>query len=221
MTRLLLGLLALVIFLSGCLYQPETGPDADGMVNTNKTVLWVPGKEWTALVNLTGFSDFNSGGTFPSRFLAQERDDGMIITIFAENISAVMDTDSCREYYANTTRRYLENRLYLQEFEETYPEEFESGEMNITGSSSLELRERGDMALSEYSLFMYVYGENIVQKRVHAYNYHDGYCFDFHISQTEFEEGDMQKFYDIIDSIEFVPLNDIHELENAYSILEI
>ncbi len=129
----------------------------------------------------------------------------MIISIFAENISSVKDTDSCREYYLPTIQKYINEKEYLQELD------------IVKGASQISLDMRDDKAILEYGLILPPLNDNrdVVQKRMHAYIYYDDYCFDFHISKFDFHDPDRQKFYDIIDSIKFVPLMNISEVNGS------
>lgn len=180
-------------------------------VSREKTVLHVLSEDWKVLIELKEFDDIDSGNLLSSRVLYQERKkDNMIITGFLEKVAATNDSESCWKYYLPSTKRYLKEKAYLKESE------------LVLGASDIAKQERKSAFLSIYSLYLpdlpdYKKPEH---KSVNAYAWYKGYCLDLHLSQFPFE-GNMQKFYEIIDSVEFLTINDVKELDGAFVVTPI
>lgn len=171
-------------------------------------MLYIEGEDWTTLIDLNGF-EYESGleGPFtnvPSRFLIQKRDtDSMKISIFAEKIQYVTNSDSCMNYYLPTIQ---EARDKSELIVSTMGKDFFVSDV----------KENDNHILSwEVSVnFPDMKGKI---KNLDHYKYYEGYCFDFHISQTDYQ-GDDTAFYNIIDSIEFINSAPSKDAEDVYTI---
>ena len=76
-------------------YSHETFAKND----TRETGLHIKGEEWYALIDLKDFKDVGGKFTSPSQFLFQENKEGIRLSVFAEQIHGVSDSDSCLNYY--------------------------------------------------------------------------------------------------------------------------
>ncbi len=148
---------------------------------TDKTVLYIEGEDWVTLVNLEGFEDSEEDfGKIPSRFLFKLRTAELVyITVFGEIVSSAKSSEECRTFY--------------------------TGDVDPSIKPT-ELWEKGNRALSSYTTYLTFTGETIKDKHVNTFLYYKGYCFDFHMSKLLYEAGDMKYFFNVIDTIEFVPL---------------
>lgn len=191
---------------------PEVEEEIPSVIEkTDKTVLYIDGEDWKTLVSLEGFK-YETGleGPYtkvPSRFLIQKRDsDLMEISIFAEKIKKASDSEACMLYYLPTVKEARDMSEAMFEV------------MDTTGSVS-EVEKENNFILT-YEVDLNLSEEQGVYKTLNHYRYYDSYCFDFHISQTGFQ-GNMTKFYDIINSIEFVEGVPPDKSENVYIISSI
>lgn len=182
--------------------------DEEVKLSNNKIVLHVLGEDWKVLIELKEFDDIDSGNLLSSRVLFQERKkDNIIITGFLEKVAGTSDSESCWKHYLPSIQRYLKEKAYLKESE------------LVLSASGITEQERKSAFLSIYSLYLpdLPNHKDPEQKNVHAYAWYNGYCLDLHISQFPFE-GDMQEFYEIIDSLEFLQIEDINEIDGAFVI---
>jgi len=174
--------------------------------NSSRTILYINEKDWKVMVNLDGFSDVYDDKYIYKRFLSQQRgSDHMTISIFAERIAFANSSSFCKAYYYSNAE--AARKEAASEFKE------------IAKASELSEMQRNDKTILTYDLDFSVLGESMTVRVINAYFHHDGYCFDFHISKSQFEEKDMIKFYQILDSVQVIetgipPSDD----ENVYSI---
>ncbi len=170
----------------------------------DKSTLYIQGEDWVTLIDLSGFS-YESGldgpyTDFSSRFLIQKSASNMTISIFAEKVEGVDDSASCLRYYLPTIQESRDKSELI---------------LSTMGTDFIV----SDVEQENNFILTWVADINFPSlkgkiKQFNHYRYYDGYCFDFHISQTGYQDDD-GPFYDIINSIQFeegIPLEDASDV---------
>lgn len=174
-TYLLIAIsIILYIFLSGILTLFRPLPDLNTYTSniTDETFLHIEGKEWLIAINLTGFGDLGNE-PHPTRFFLKNNGP-VTVSAFAERFPKVFNDQKCRSFYLPSVK---EGAL-------------------LFGLDDVEMIERNNQLLLMHN---YTFG-GIKINSVNYYDYYDGYCFDFHITEV----GEINRTYDILDSIKLV-----------------
>jgi len=186
----IIGFIVVIIILGLFLYSKNSSSalvETKFTKSTNETVLHIPGTEWYAKLNLSGYQgSWAPSEEYPTRFLAVEKKP-LRVSIFAEKIKEVDSVQKCRDFNKVYVQEFLDDMVNLSKGKATF--------------SSLTEKERPGQYLLEYSYQLQTGSKKTVN--VNYYDYYDGYCFDFHVSGTS-EEDTTQKIYELLDTIVLV-----------------
>jgi hypothetical protein len=155
-TTYLIFLISLLFYflLSGIIfsffYQPPK-LETYKINTTNETLLYISGKPWSVIINLSGFNDTYS--IYPSQFISKYKS-SIYFTAFAEEIPGVKNSEKCRDYF--------------------YPKIKENADKYCSNLSVLD-KCGNKLLVYEYPEF------NDTMRSTHYYDYYDGYCFDFYV----------------------------------------
>jgi hypothetical protein len=149
----------------------------------NEVKLSLPNHDWALVMNLPGFqmqsNDLGNDGT-ARRFVAEDIQNGMFITVYLERAAKPGDAGACRKYYWSK-----EERVPLPR-------------------SDVRMYNRGRMAVVEHMVFEYQ-GHRLDQKHMNAYMVEGDIWIDIHISMVQYRAEKQPKFDAILDSVKVDP----------------
>lgn len=148
-------------------------------VDASTVSLSLPDIQWSLNVELPGFTlnqkEIAQNGE-AARFLADNRDSGVIVSAFLEKAPHSGDSTGCRSYYWGKAKDSPLRKVGIKKYE------------------------LSDFALVEYIVPKFR-GVEVNQKNINIYLAVDNYWIDVHISKTDYQDADEKYFRSIIDNI--------------------
>jgi tetratricopeptide (TPR) repeat protein len=166
------------LFICVCFFSANV-PASDNKI-THSLVLSLPELDWAITMeagdfNIKEYEIAPQGDA--ARFLAVNRQNGMIMSGFLEKAPKKGGAEDCRAYY------------------------WARAQKSPVPKSNIKMSQSGEMKIVEYMVKEYM-GEEVNQKNLNAYLAESGYWIDIHLSKVGYEASDKQLFDDILRKVQ-------------------